>query len=210
MEPLTVTAVSNTTALINIIVSDLRDGGSVTLQARGKDAIKTLLQTISRIRRLGLLRNTPIRYASDRQTNMESSRTEPVARLSLSAAPEGDEAGAADWSAIEEEIEAQFKAWEVLPDEDSPLAEKLREHNSESPILSGGDVDAAWDQADVGEETVGGTVATPDQDVVDELGEAAGLTYEEGEPLHTGDKLEARDRHRWELDPRSADEADER
>jgi hypothetical protein len=47
---------------------------------------------------------------------------------------------------------------------------------------------------------------TPDQDVVDELGQAAGLTYEDDEPLHTGDKLEKRDKKRWELNPESAEE----
>lgn len=87
------------------------------------------------------------------------------------------------------------------------LLDKLDEHNAESPTLSGGDVDAAWDQAvDAGEETVGGSSPTPDQDNVDELGEAVGLTYEDGEPLRSGEKLEARDRHRWELDPASANQ----
>jgi len=33
-----------------------------------------------------------------------------------------------------------------------------------------GDIDAAWEQAaTVGDEAVGGTVSTPDQDVVDEI-----------------------------------------
>lgn len=89
------------------------------------------------------------------------------------------------------------------------LLDKLDEHHSKSPILSGGDLDAAWDEADVGEETVGGTVPTPDQNVVDELGEAAGLNYRDGEPLHTDDLITYRDRKRWELDPRSAENRDE-
>jgi hypothetical protein len=46
----------------------------------------------------------------------------------------------------------------------------------------------------------------PEQDVVDELGEAVGLTYEDNEPLHTTEKLEQRDRHRWELDPASSED----
>lgn len=84
------------------------------------------------------------------------------------------------------------------------LAESLRLHTAESPILSGGDVDAAWDYAnDSGEETVGGTVATPDQDRVDELGEAVGLEYQDEEPLDTEEKLDKRDRNRWELNPAS-------
>ena len=85
------------------------------------------------------------------------------------------------------------------------LIEKLREHYTSSPALSGGDVDAAWEDADVGEESVGGGNPTPDQDVVDELGKAMGVNYEDSEPLHTTEKLEARDAHRWELDPASSE-----
>ena len=86
------------------------------------------------------------------------------------------------------------------------LREKLREHHSTSPNLSGGDIDAAWEDADVGEETVGGTNPTPDQDIVDELGQAVGLTYEDNEPLQTDEKVAERDRHRWELDPASSED----
>lgn len=85
------------------------------------------------------------------------------------------------------------------------LLEKLEEHNSLSPRISGGDIDAAWEDANVsGEEAVGGSVSTPDQDVVDELGEAAGLRYEDDEPLDYDRKVLERDRTRWELDPASA------
>jgi uncharacterized protein DUF6335 len=90
------------------------------------------------------------------------------------------------------------------------LIEKLREHNSTSPALSGGDIDAAWEDADVGEESVGGGNPTPNQDVVEELGKAVGLIYEDREPLHTTEKIEARDEHRWELDPASSEGFDER
>ena len=86
------------------------------------------------------------------------------------------------------------------------LIEKLREHHSTSPALSGGDVDAAWEDADVGEEEN----PTPDQSVVEELGKAVGLIYEDGEPLHTTEKIEARDEHRWELDPASSEGFDGR
>ena len=90
------------------------------------------------------------------------------------------------------------------------LLEELEEHNSLSPRLSGGDIDAAWEDANVaGEETVGGSVSTPDQDVVDELGEGAGLTYQDDEPLDYDKKVLDRDRNRWELDPASADDDDD-
>ena len=79
-----------------------------------------------------------------------------------------------------------------------------------TPRLSGGDVDAGWDQADSGEETVGGSSPTPDQDQVDELGAALGVTYSDTEPLHTTEKIEKRDDKRWELDPASAEDYEER
>lgn len=86
------------------------------------------------------------------------------------------------------------------------LLEELEEHNSLSPRLSGGDIDAAWQDSNVaGEESVGGSVPTPDQDVVDELGEGAGLTYKDDEPLDYDRKVLDRDRNRWELNPASAD-----
>ncbi len=87
------------------------------------------------------------------------------------------------------------------------LEEKLNEHNhSLDPSLSGGDVDAAWDDSIVaGEESVGGSAPTPDQDMVDELGAAAGLTYRDDEPLNSDRKILDRDRRRWELNPASAD-----
>jgi Family of unknown function (DUF6335) len=88
------------------------------------------------------------------------------------------------------------------------LEEKLNEHNNSlDPSLSGGDVDAAWDDSIVaGEESVGGSAPTPDQDIVDEIGEAAGLTYKDDEPLDSDRKILDRDRHRWELNPASADD----
>lgn len=90
------------------------------------------------------------------------------------------------------------------------LREELEEHNSLSPKLSGGDIDAAWEKTNVsGEESVGGSVSTPDQDVVDEIGEAAGLTYKDDEPLDYDKRVLDRDRNRWELDPASALDQDD-
>ena len=90
------------------------------------------------------------------------------------------------------------------------LLEDLEEHHSLSPEISGGDLDASWQTANVaGEETVGGSAPTPDQDVVDELGAAAGLIYEDDEPLNSDAKILDRDRNRWELNPASAEDEDE-
>ena len=85
------------------------------------------------------------------------------------------------------------------------LVEKLREHTDTSPTLSGGDIDAAWEDADVGEESVGGGNPTPDQDEVEEIGKAMGVTFEDNEPLDFTEKMEKRDRDRWELNPASAE-----
>ena len=77
-------------------------------------------------------------------------------------------------------------------------------------VLTGGDIDAAWDQAAAGEETVGGSSPTPDQDIVDEIGRAVGVNYEDAEPLHTTEKIEQRDQERWELHPASSEDFRER
>lgn len=108
-----------------------------------------------------------------------------------------------------EEVKSEFFDASQLGSKDQ-LIKKLREHHATSPALSGGDVDAAWEDADVGEESVGGGNPTPDQNVVEELGEAMGLNYEDGEPLHSEEKLASRDEHRWELNPASSEGFDER
>jgi hypothetical protein len=77
-------------------------------------------------------------------------------------------------------------------------------------VLTGGDVDAALDEVDVGEETVGGSTPTPDQDVVDDLGRAVGVTYSDTEPLRPEEKEARRDEKRWEMDPASSPDYQER
>ena len=53
-------------------------------------------------------------------------------------------------------------------------------------------------------------LGTIDTDSLDELGIAMGLTYEDDEELWLGIKEAARDLHRWELDPASAEDWSER
>lgn len=79
-------------------------------------------------------------------------------------------------------------------------------------VLTGGDLDADAQGAEAnGEEAVGGTAATPDQDVVDEIGRALGVEQPDGEELHTTSEiLNQRDRHRWHLERDAADEAEGR
>jgi hypothetical protein len=95
------------------------------------------------------------------------------------------------------------------------LADEVRAHTETSPRLTGGDVDAAWEQASaVGDEGVGGSTLTPDQDVVDELGAALGVPQEpDAEVVSAGEILAERDRHRWRteremaLEEREAEES---
>lgn len=77
--------------------------------------------------------------------------------------------------------------------------------------IVGGNIDADSDQADaVGEESVGGTVVTPDMDLVDNLGKAVGLEMDDANFLHTSEILEHRDDQRWELEPKSSEDYQER
>ena len=93
----------------------------------------------------------------------------------------------------------------------SDMKHKLAQHTSSSPALTAGDVDADWASADsTGDEAPGGDNPTPDQDVVDEIGRALGVEYHDDEELQGGDEIAERDRHRWELDPSSKDEFDEK
>jgi len=57
---------------------------------------------------------------------------------------------------------------------------------------------------------VGGTTPTPDMAMVDELGAAAGIEMVDGAILHTTNMLERRDESRWELEPSSAEDYQER
>ena len=105
------------------------------------------------------------------------------------------------------EVAEEFAALQDDGDSGRDQMEKEQnEYNDRSPVLSGGDVDASWEDADASEEVVGGANPTPDQSVVEELGEALGVTYEDNEPLRVGDKVADRDRDRWELDPASAED----
>ena len=68
--------------------------------------------------------------------------------------------------------------------------------------LTGGDVDADLQRAElIGEEAPGGSVATPDQDRVDEIGEALGVPQDPDQEVRTSAEiLEERDKRRWELE----------
>ena len=90
------------------------------------------------------------------------------------------------------------------------IAEHLRERRGMTDVAAGDpDVDAE-DAFFTGEEAPGGDNSTPDQDIVDDIGKALGVQYEDSEELKSGDKLAERDKHRWELDPASSDDYKDR
>ena len=77
--------------------------------------------------------------------------------------------------------------------------------------VTGGDLDDNLYQAEVvGEEAVGGQTPTPDQNVTEQLLQAMGIDAVDGELVQVKEKLERRDRLRWELEPRSAEDYQER
>jgi uncharacterized protein DUF6335 len=91
------------------------------------------------------------------------------------------------------------------------MVERFQKHTETSPEITGGDIDADWESAySVGDEAPGGDNPTPDQDIVDDIGKALGVQYEDNEELKGEKKISDRDKKRWELDPASSDDYDDR
>lgn len=106
----------------------------------------------------------------------------------------------------DQEILDDFAERQMMPTDEQGLMRRMRQHHSESPEQTAGDVDAAWDQAeDAGDETPSAE-PMPDHDRVDEIGEALGVTYEDDEELDFAAKVWQRDEDRFELDPESAED----
>jgi hypothetical protein len=123
-----------------------------------------------------------------------SKKTAPASRPP--AAPADDRAP------TEEELQGPppREALLVRSDREREAEREASQFSETSPELAGGDVDADWQRAaSVGEEAPGGTVATPDQSIVDEYGEALGVPRAPEEEVRTSQEiLEQRDRYRWE------------
>ena len=91
------------------------------------------------------------------------------------------------------------------------LQHELRENPGADPAVTGGDPDVRWEEAQfTGDETPVGSTPTPDQAEVDQLGRAMGVTYNDDEELKIGEKERSRDEHRWELDPASSEDYQDR
>lgn len=92
------------------------------------------------------------------------------------------------------------------------LLREVLDHHETGPAATAGDLDADWQRAESsGEEAVGGSVSTPDQDRVDEIGHALGVEQPSAAPLRSSEEmLEERDRRYWELERRAQDKASRR
>ena len=102
---------------------------------------------------------------------------------------------------IEEFMELEISR---APKDPDVLAQRLRNNTAASPRDAGGDLDADWEDVnDSGSETVAGDNPTPDQSLVEENASAMGVSYEDNEELEFVDKIEKRDRDRYELDENS-------
>jgi uncharacterized protein DUF6335 len=87
------------------------------------------------------------------------------------------------------------------------MAEATANTANLTPDINAGDLDVNVEDAYfVGDEAPGGDNPTPDQEVVDEIGKALGVEYQDAEELRGSDKVADRDKHRWELDPASSED----
>ena len=102
---------------------------------------------------------------------------------------------------IEEFMEEEISR---APRDPELLAHRLRNNTASSPRDAGGDLDASWEDVDgSGSESVGGDSPTPDQSLVEENANAVGVNFEDNEELEFLEKIERRDRDRYELEESS-------
>jgi hypothetical protein len=107
---------------------------------------------------------------------------------------------------IEEFMEEEISRAPKDPDQ---LAQRLRHNTDSSPKDAGGDLDATWEDVNAsGSESVGGDNPTPDQSMVEENANAVGVNFEDNEELDFLDKIERRDRDRYELNESSKTDED--
>ena len=91
------------------------------------------------------------------------------------------------------------------------MQQSAREHRGMSSDITGGDVDVDVEDAYfTGDEAPGGDNPSPDMEVVDDIGKALGVQYDDAEELKSTDKITERDKHRWEMDPASSEDYKER
>jgi hypothetical protein len=180
------------------------------------------------------VRKAPAKQARKAATRRQALRrtAAPAARKRTAAKASARKAAARKAPAVARKVPALNRERRIVRDEDivpSPpssldldrsassarsgrreLSEKFHEHTETSPAITGGDIDADWESAySVGDEAPGGDNPTPDQDIVDDIGKALGVQYEDNEELKGEKKISDRDKKRWELDPASAEDYNE-
>ena len=102
---------------------------------------------------------------------------------------------------IEEFMEAEIAH---APKDPELLAQRLHNNTAASPEDAGGDLDANWEDVNnTGSETFAGDSPTPDQSLVEENARAIGVSFEDNEELDFLEKIEKRDRDRYELEEQS-------
>ena len=110
-------------------------------------------------------------------------------------------------------VETSNMSIEELTDRDTGfgrLLHQLQDRSAEGMAPTGGDIDTDQYQSQVsGEEAVGGTASTPDQNVVEDLAIAEGIQTPDEHPLRTLRMMQSRDAHRWELEPESSEDYEE-
>lgn len=110
---------------------------------------------------------------------------------------------------VSEEFQAELnEEIQSVPFNPEEILERIEAHTEASPADTGGDVDADWEDVNrAGSETFAGDNPTPDQSNVEANAHAMGIDFQDNEPLDFTEKLEKRDRDRWELEETSkADE----
>ncbi len=96
---------------------------------------------------------------------------------------------------------ARMEEIEDVPQAPDELLQRLDENHASSPADSGGDIDAAWEEVNTtGSESVFGHNPTPDQSDVERNAHAMGIDFQDNEPLDFVEKMEKRDRDRFELE----------
>ena len=91
------------------------------------------------------------------------------------------------------------------------LRHELRDNPGNDPVVTGGDPDTRWETAQFsGDEAAVTSMPSPELNDVDTLGRSMGVTYADDEELKVGEKERDRDKQRWELDPASSDDYQDR
>jgi hypothetical protein len=94
---------------------------------------------------------------------------------------------------------AHNQGYDEVSESGPPAEDGARGRRLATSTVPAGDVNADWQSAaNAGDETPGGDNPTPDQSAVDEIGRAVGVEYQDNEPLRGADKVDARDKRRWD------------